>query len=180
MKSYVAFLRGINVGGHKPVGMSALKSIFESLGFRNVRTILASGNVLFESTGKSPAELALRAERGLQQTLGYKLRVVVSGMEEIQRLVKENPFRNNGERSDTKFYVTFFAASVRPKKKRRSLLGSNFRIVRFSSRCLCLVVRVSKKGGTIDMMEWLDREFGTSITTRNWNTVLKVVRAAAV
>ncbi|HYQ86023.1 MAG TPA: DUF1697 domain-containing protein, partial [Bacteroidota bacterium] len=49
MIQYAAFLRGINVGGHKPVRMSDLEKAFGQLGFRNVKTVLASGNVLFEA-----------------------------------------------------------------------------------------------------------------------------------
>ena len=50
----IAFLRGINVGGHKKVPMAALKKAFEAMGFRDVRTVLASGNVIFEAPGKDP------------------------------------------------------------------------------------------------------------------------------
>ncbi|MGH8103125.1 MAG: DUF1697 domain-containing protein, partial [bacterium] len=55
---YVAFLRGINVGGHKPVRMEDLRKALGSLGFKNVRTILASGNVIFHTSWQPADALA--------------------------------------------------------------------------------------------------------------------------
>ena len=66
MSKYAAFLRGINVGGHNPVPMKSLKTAMESLGFHNVRTLLASGNVICESPSQSTDSLERTIEQQVQ------------------------------------------------------------------------------------------------------------------
>ena len=68
MPSYVAMLRGINVGGAKPVKMELLRASFEALGFKNVRTYMQSGNVVFEAKERTAGPLARRSWRGSSAT----------------------------------------------------------------------------------------------------------------
>ena len=72
MPRYIAFLRAINVGGHT-VKMDRLRQIFDSLGFSNVETFLASGNVVFETTAQDTAALETRITAGLRAALGYEV-----------------------------------------------------------------------------------------------------------
>ena len=72
MPKYVAFLRAISGGGHT-VKMDYLRSLFESLGFSNVETFIASGNVIFDSTSKSTKALEKKIESYLLKTLGYEV-----------------------------------------------------------------------------------------------------------
>ena len=74
MPSYVAMLRGINVSGSKPVKMDALRASFEALGFKNVRTYVQSGNVVFEAKERAAAPLARRSRRGSNATSGSTCR----------------------------------------------------------------------------------------------------------
>ncbi len=73
MTRYVAFLRGINVGGHQPVKMEELKKAFESMGFQNVKTLLASGNVLFETPETGADNLIKQIEGKLEKEFGRKV-----------------------------------------------------------------------------------------------------------
>ena len=94
--------------------MEALRRVFETAGFRNVSTLKASGNVVFESESpaKSPA-----IEDSLEKTLGFPSSVLLRKFEEIvESFVKEQPFRNLKE-PDAKFYVTFMAKSPTSKLK---------------------------------------------------------------
>ena len=72
MLKYIAFLRGINVGGHKPIKMEALAKAFASLGFQNVKTVLASGNVLFESRELDPLRLPRQLNDAAARVPGAK------------------------------------------------------------------------------------------------------------
>ena len=78
MISYAAFLRGINVGGHKTVPMEKLKKAFEALRFKNVQTLLASGNVVFETQALSTAALEQMIEEKLKKIFGHEIGVLVS------------------------------------------------------------------------------------------------------
>ena len=109
MTQYVAFLRGINVGGHKPVKMEELKKAFESMGFQNVKTLLASGNVLFETPDMGTDNLVKRIEEKLEMELGYKITVLLRTIEEIQNLAEADPFKNIKVTPQTRLYVTFLS-----------------------------------------------------------------------
>ncbi len=91
---YVAFLRAINVGGHL-VKMAELKREFEALGFNNVSTFIASGNVIFDSD-EAASELEPRIERHLQQWLGYPVGTFVRTDAEVCRIAAFDPFAKQG------------------------------------------------------------------------------------
>jgi uncharacterized protein (DUF1697 family) len=87
----VALIRGINVGHAKRVGMADLRALVEDLGYRGVRTLLNSGNVVFTSRRGTPAEAAARIEKGLAGRLGVSARVTVLTAAELAAVVAENP-----------------------------------------------------------------------------------------
>ncbi|MBB6099094.1 uncharacterized protein (DUF1697 family) [Deinobacterium chartae] len=91
MKSYVAFLRGINVGGIN-IKMADLKKAFEDLGLQRVKTVLASGNVLFESDGDDPAALKKRLEAKLSERFDYEAWVVLEELGRVRDIVDAYPF----------------------------------------------------------------------------------------
>jgi uncharacterized protein (DUF1697 family) len=88
---YVALLRGINVGGKTLIKMGALKECVEAIGHAEVRTYIASGNVLFESKERSGAKLDAQLERAIETSFGLPVRVVVRSGAEVQRIVDRIP-----------------------------------------------------------------------------------------
>jgi uncharacterized protein (DUF1697 family) len=88
MRTYVAFLRGVNVGGKNLVSMKALKESFETLGLQDVRTYINSGNVIFRSTIADARALERRIDRMLAGEHGLSSKVVVRSEAELARLVK--------------------------------------------------------------------------------------------
>jgi uncharacterized protein (DUF1697 family) len=89
--SYVALLRGINVGGHVLVSMKDLKSCFERLGFQNVATYINSGNIVFRASSKSVSALAEHIESGIKKYCRMDIRVVVKSKNDLARICKELP-----------------------------------------------------------------------------------------
>jgi uncharacterized protein (DUF1697 family) len=172
---YVAFLRGVNVGGHKPIRMAELAAAFAELGLRNVRTVLASGNVLFDAPTLSRKGLAARISAGLKRTLGFDATVVVRTLEEIGQLLDSDPFRGMKPPAGAQLYITFLAedapAEVAPTGR------SNIRMARVSAGEVASVVVLSPGHGTTDLMSILDRQFGRKATTRNWNTLKRILTA---
>jgi uncharacterized protein (DUF1697 family) len=92
----VAFLRGINVGGIK---MADLAALFESLGYTDVRTVLASGNVLFTTKERDRAATRRRIEKALTERFGYEAWVILLDLPAIKRVIEGYPF---GEEDDGK------------------------------------------------------------------------------
>ena len=88
---YVALLRGINVGGNSLIKMAELKECVAELGHVDVRTYIASGNVLFTSPERSGAKLDAQLERAIERAFGLSVRVVVRSAAELQRVVDRVP-----------------------------------------------------------------------------------------
>jgi uncharacterized protein (DUF1697 family) len=175
-EKYAAFLRGINVGGHKTVPMKELKKAFESLGHQNVKTLLASGNVLFDAPETTRVELTQKISAYLEKTFGIEIGVLVRTRAEIQKLTDSAPFKKIRVTPQTRLYVTFI--SGKPKgalKIPYESPGKEIRILQVSNSAVLSVVTLSPGVGTIDLMGILEKEFGKNITTRNWNTIVKMV-----
>jgi uncharacterized protein (DUF1697 family) len=93
MKRYVALLRGVNnIGPATRVAMADLRALFEGLGFRDVRTLLNSGNVIFSAPQQGRGDVLARIEKGLSAGLGLIVPVIVLTGEELAAAVRNNPF----------------------------------------------------------------------------------------
>ena len=91
MPRYIAFLRAINVGGHT-VKMDVLRQQFEALGFANVETFIASGNVIFETTAKNTRTLEKKIEQQLRAALGYEVATFIRTEAELAAIAQYQPF----------------------------------------------------------------------------------------
>ena len=172
---YAAFLRGINLGRRR-VKMDQLRAAFEDMGFVGVKTALASGNVRFETTQTSPKLLTERIEAHLAKVFGFETNVLMRTVEELRCLVEANPFEGIAVTPQTRFYVTFLSSVPRPEfNAPHESPDKSFRIVQVTPRHVCSVLTLSDTAGTLDLMEVLDREYGSEITTRTWNTVTRLV-----
>jgi uncharacterized protein (DUF1697 family) len=170
----VALLRGINVGGHKKVSMADLKKAFESLGFKNVRTVLASGNVVFEAPEKDRAPAGTIGAK-LERAFGFPVPVVLRTIRELQAIIASDPFKEAVSGPGVKFYVTFFSEKRTSRPDRLPPKpDADFRLVRVTPSEVFSVIRPSPDAGTPDLMAFLKRAFGKEVTTRNWQTVIKL------
>ncbi len=176
MTRYVAFLLGINVGGHKPVKMEELKKTFESMGFQNVKTLLASGNVLFETPETGTDNLIKQIEGKLEKEFGHETGVLLRTIEKIQNLTNAVPFKSIKVTPQTKFYVTFLSEKLSALKIPYESIGKEIKIVHVSASEVCSILTLSPNQGTTDLMRVLEKEFGRKVTTRNWNTVAKILK----
>lgn len=94
MPKFIAFLRAINVGGHN-VKMDYLRTLFESAGFTNVETFIASGNVIFESKSKNVKALETKIETFLLKTLGYEVATFIRTDSELNKIAEYKPFSDS-------------------------------------------------------------------------------------
>ena len=108
---FVAFLRGINVGGKNVIRMADLKRAFESMGFEDVATVIASGNVLFSAPR---GDHEPRIERALSEACGYEARALVRSESQLRRVVGQAP--KGWPRADTRCYVVFVKAPLTAAK----------------------------------------------------------------
>lgn len=119
MPKYVAFLRAINVGGHI-VKMGHLRQLFENLGFSNVETFIASGNVIFDSTSKNTRTLERKIETLLEETLGYRVATFIRPTSELANIAKYKPFDESELNADgNALYIIFTAGELSAESKRK-------------------------------------------------------------
>lgn len=176
--SYVAFLRGINNIGSKTVKMDELKRIFEATGLQNVRTILASGNIVFETTISETHTIITETERQLEKKLGYKVSVVLRTLDELHLLVKSNPFNQIKITPRTKLLLTFLSEKPMSRLKVPYKSKDNdFIIMRIIGNEIYSVVNLLPNKRPYRIISFLEKEFGNRITNRNWSTILKIVNA---
>ncbi len=108
MPRYIAFLRGINLGKRR-IKMDALRALFEELPFTHVATHLASGNVLFDSTARSPAKLEPMIAAHLQARTGWEVPTLVRTRAELEHIVAHAPLGDLfADQPDASTQVTFF------------------------------------------------------------------------
>jgi uncharacterized protein (DUF1697 family) len=176
MTKFVALLRGINVGGNKIVKMDDLKKWFAALGFKNLKTILNSGNVLFESADDEEA-LAKKIEKKLEDELGHKVGVQIRSIEEIQKLADRDPFKKIKVTPESRLYITFLPE--KPKSKLKipyETPEKDCKILEVTNREVCCAITLSPRRGTTELMSFLEKEFGKNVTTRNWNTIARILK----
>ena len=117
MIKYIAFLRAINVGGKNLIKMDELKKRFETLGFKNVRTYIQSGNVIFQSFTSDQNVLAKKIENLLQKNLSSVVLVFLRTVEELNAIVKFDPYQKQKFKLETKLYITFIKDGLKQKLK---------------------------------------------------------------
>lgn len=150
---YVALLRGI-MPMNPNMKSERLKACFESIGFTNVRTVIASGNVVFDSPSKNPGALELKIENALPITLGFTSTTIIRSKEDIQNLIKKNPFKGVVDEKPNYLLITFF-------KDRQPELAT--------------VIKLTE-GKTPDFMREVERKHGKGITSRTWKTVGRILK----
>jgi len=115
MRRYVAFLRGINVGGHR-VKMERLRQLFVELGFEDVSTFIASGNVVFSAHSGDVADLTDRIERQLHEGLGYEVATFLRSPAQLEEIVAlAGSDRSGEEAGEVSTYIAFLRDPAPPE-----------------------------------------------------------------
>ena len=173
MTTYVALLRGVNVGGNKMVSMAALRTALEKMGFADVRTLLQSGNVVFRSTARATATLEGTLERELEARLKCQADFHVRTAAELADVVARNPFPDDARVDPGHLLVMFFKApldTTKVKALEAAIPGRE----RMHADGRHLYVTFPDGVGTSKLPAMLDRRLGARGTGRNWNTVMKL------
>jgi uncharacterized protein (DUF1697 family) len=170
---YVAFLRGINVGGNHMIKMSDLSQLFTSYGLSNVKTFIASGNVLFNSSEEDEKVLTQMIEENLKMTLNYEVRILLRSINEISEIVGRKPFKE--VKDMTKKYITFlFKKPVINISLPYLSTKDGFEIIEITNREIYTVAH-PLPNGRYGNLTFIEKEFGTYSTTRNWNTIERIL-----
>ncbi len=173
---FAAFLRGVNVGGNNMIPMEQLKRAFESLQCANVQTVLASGNVTFQASTMATGALEKKIEKMLEARFGKKIGVRVRTLDSLRRMAASQPFKGINPTSQTRLYVTFLPEKPASPPRPSSRFPRGFRILRVTPGEVFSALTLSAEARTVDLMQLLESEFGHGITTRSYNTILRVLK----
>ena len=175
---YVAFLLGINVG-KRVVKMAQLKALMEKEGYTDVRTFLASGNVRFSADSIGPSygkrdKLVKKFESVFAKRFGFDVGVIVRTVSELEKIIKDRPFKKVVVTKSTRRYVTFLSEKpLKPMKARR--ITPEYEVLKVTPDAVYSVLEISAAVKTPDIMKLLGQSYGKKITTRNWNTIEKII-----
>jgi uncharacterized protein (DUF1697 family) len=170
MARYAAFLRGVMPMNCK---MPALKAAFEAAGFTDVKTVLGSGNVVFDARASSEEALQQKAEAAMQERLGHAFLTIVRPVERLRKMLASDPYSRFKLSPKAKRIVTFLRG--RPKAKivlPVELDGA--RILAMKDGEIFSAYLPSPKGPVF--MTLIEKTFGKEVTTRTWDTVARVAR----
>lgn len=177
--TYVAFLRGINVGGNKKVPMAELKTVLQKMNLQQPVTLLNSGNVIFDTTEDSPSTLEREISEALKNQFGFPVPTIIRKAETIQQLVKKNVFQSVLESENTRLYISFLSEPHQseinyPYKSE----DQSFTILSEDEQHVFSFLDLTKSK-TVKAMKILEQHYGKNITTRNLNTIHRIVKKLA-
>jgi uncharacterized protein (DUF1697 family) len=173
----IALLRGVNVGGNNKVPMAVLRELMEELGYGDVRTHLQSGNAVFTAPDTSPEQAAREIEEVLARALGLGIRVLVRAADELERVVADNPLPE-AVAEPSRLLVTFLSAPPDPERL-RELDPVDFEPNLFGFGEREIYVWCPEGVRTLKLSyAFFEKRFGVVATTRNWNTVTKLLALA--
>jgi uncharacterized protein (DUF1697 family) len=170
-RTWVALLRGINVGGNKRVAMADLRALLESLGYGDVRTLLQSGNAVFTAGTGTASTIERKIESQIASDLGLDVKVLVRTAAELAAVVKANPLL--GPKVDVKELHVAFLSSAPPDKKLAAIDRESVSPDRFEVGKGVLYLRLPNGTMGSKLPKW-EKALGVTVTQRNWNTVTKL------
>jgi uncharacterized protein (DUF1697 family) len=171
MPRYAAFLRAVSPSNCR---MPALKQAFEDAGFTAVKTVLSSGNVVFDTRKASEATLERRAEAAMEDRLGHAFLTIVRPVSMLEALLATDPYQPFRVAPAAKRIVTFLR-DVPAAPLDLPLERDGARLLRLDGRELFSVYSPTPKGPVF--MTLIERAVGKDVTTRTWDTVGRVARA---
>lgn len=175
MQTHLALLRGINVSGHKMINMIALKKALEAIGFKNVVTYIQSGNVFVDTVETSPSKIGFMIKQEIFKEFGHDVPVIVIGKSDLQACLDRNLFLNETDIDLKKLYVSFISSEL--PENMITQLNLNFikpDEIQLDGKRIYLKYDISPAKTRLDN-KWIEKSMNVVSTTRNWNTVNKLL-----
>lgn len=178
MTTYISILRGINVGGKKLIKMDALRTMLESLNFKNIRTYVQSGNVIFTIENTDVKELAVKISNIIEKEFQFVVPVIVLTKETLKEIIDQNPFAKDTDKEMSNMYVTFLADKtneyVEINIKDNLQVGE---VIYFASNAVYLYLPNGYSETKLNN-NFLEKKLKVVATTRNWKTTKELLKIA--
>jgi uncharacterized protein (DUF1697 family) len=175
MPVLISLLRGVNVGGHHKVKMDDLRALYESLGFEDVQTYINSGNVLFRTGGRDLVRLRKRIEDAIESACGFRSDVVLRTPADLRGVIERNPFAARPDIDGSKLAIHFLAAEPSAEaRKQTAAIDCAPEELHVGERELYIYYTNGMARPKLSLPA-LEKTLQTLGTSRNWNTVRKLL-----
>ena len=176
MNTYIAFFRGINVGGKNSLPMKELVAILEGTGARNIKTYIQSGNAVFQSAKKYSPQLPQKLAAEIKKRHGFEPCILVLEVEAIKRAIAQNPFPE-AVADPGNLHLGFLASRPKsPNLEKLSRLKKESERFHLSDGVFYL--HAPEGVGRSKLAAVSEKLLGVPMTDRNWRTVCKVMEMA--
>ncbi|MBV7269520.1 DUF1697 domain-containing protein [Winogradskyella luteola] len=172
MNTYIALLRGINVGGHKKVPMAELRELLTSFGLKNVKTYIQSGNVIFQSLGNDNKALEKQIKQSILDHFGFDVSVLVKTRAQLKKIFDDCPF------SEEKKVNSYFAVLTEIPNEdlvleacKKTYENEEYKIL---NNCLYFYC-ANGYGKAKFNLNFFERKLNVNATSRNYNTLNKLL-----
>jgi uncharacterized protein (DUF1697 family) len=176
VQTYVALLRGINVGGSHMLPMKDLRLLFEENGCVDVQTYIQSGNVVFRSGISDAERLAKQLTTAVLKGRGFEPRVLVLRRSDLERAASNNPFPE-AERNPASVHLFFLCEPAR-RADLKSMEALKAKTERFALKGKVLYLHTPDGFGKSRLAARAERLLGVEATARNWRTVTTLLNLA--
>lgn len=172
----ISMLRGINVGGHNMIKMEALREMYGSLKFEDVRSYVQSGNVVFATKEKDLKKIAKKIEDAIEAQFACRPDVILRTVDEMRDAIARNPF--TGDREPAKLHVDFLAGEPgkEAKEKIRAIKVGPEELILDGRELYIYYPNGAGQSKLTGAM--LDKALQVRGTARNWNSVRKLLEMA--
>jgi uncharacterized protein (DUF1697 family) len=174
MPTFISLFRGINVGGHHKIKMNELKNLYETLGLKDVRTYIQSGNVVFTSDDADVTHLQQQLEESIAQTFGFHVEIIARTANELQDIIAKNPFQGQ-QNKESQWVVVMFLATIPDNTAQENLLKTYVgpEEIIFSGKEV-YIYYTDGIGRSKLSNSFLEKKLKVVGTARNWNTILQL------
>ena len=171
MKTYIALLKGINVGGHKKVSMAELRDLLAKSGFQNVQTYIQSGNVIFKSSEETK-NLEDKIQNAISSHFGFEVSVIVKTNAELQLIFDSCPFEN--AKKEKSYFIMLNKIPERNLIEEVDKISYDEEVIVIINNCLYFYCSKGF-GQTKFNMSTYERKLNLVGTSRNYNTMVKLL-----
>jgi uncharacterized protein (DUF1697 family) len=176
MKTTIALFRGINIGHTRSLPMRDLVELLAGLGLQNIKTYIQSGNVIFETSEREPAQLAQRIGEAVERSQGFSPEVILLEAADLENVIAANPYPE-AEPYPKSLHV-FFLAAAPPNPDLKKLESIRLESERFTLKGKLFYLHTPDGVGRSKLAAGIERALGVPATGRNWQTVCKVLEMA--
>jgi len=179
MNPYIAFLRGVNMAGHNSLKMNDLAELFVSLGFKDARTYIQSGNVVFtDLSGKSINELAVIIEMAIFNKFNFTIPAMIREVDDLKKILRINPFSNEENFNPGRMAFILLHEKTTPdqinKVRDVDYPPDKFKVIESEIFVYC----PNGFGKSKLYTNFFEKKMGVTGTARNWNTINTVLQMA--